>query len=574
MGLKTFRLSIAWSRIFPNGDDAVPNEAGLQFYDAVFDELRKYNIEPLVTLSHYETPIGIALNYGGWKNRAVIDLFVKYSKTVITRYQDKVKYWLTFNEINVIGVSGYVGGALLSDDDAYTLQDRFQVAHHQFVASSLVTQFAHELNPDLKIGMMLARMQAYPATPNPLDVLQALKLDHENLFYSDVQVRGKYPAYAKRFFAENGINLQIAPSNEAILAANPVDFMSFSYYMSTVARHEPGANIEKTSGNFVNGEANPYLESSDWGWQIDPVGLRITLNYLYDRYQVPLFVVENGLGALDTVTADGQIHDEYRIDYVKQHIQQMYEAIQDGVELLGYTTWGITDLVSAGTSEFSKRYGFVYVDMGEPFTHEIVKPVALNLPVYWIIHNAKEQQHAVPRHWHEELELNLTVSGHIDQFAIDGQTFDTQTGDVLVINSGSIHTIPLQKVGSEAMTLFFNNDFLRTALPNISELVFVTHPNGIDRVTSTGLVDYFYAMHHTVKNDPTNYLRITRLAYDILDELVLHFSNHDFGVNPHLIQAKDDKLYQILWYIKANVHNGLTVSALAAHFGVSTSYLS
>lgn len=298
MGLKTFRLSIAWSRIFPNGDDAVPNEAGLQFYDAVFDELRKYNIEPLVTLSHYETPIGIALNYGGWKNRAVIDLFVKYSKTVITRYQDKVKYWLTFNEINVIGVSGYVGGALLSDDDAYTLQDRFQAAHHQFVASSLVTQFAHELNPDLKIGMMLARMQAYPATPNPLDVLQALKLDHENLFYSDVQVRGKYPAYAKRFFAENGINLQIAPSDEAILAANPVDFMSFSYYMSTV-------------------------------------------------------------------TADGQIHDEYRIDYVKQHIQQMYEAIQDGVELLGYTTWGITDLVSAGTSEFSKRYGFVYVDMDD-----------------------------------------------------------------------------------------------------------------------------------------------------------------------------------------------------------------
>lgn len=365
MGLKTFRLSIAWSRIFPNGDDAAPNEAGLQFYDAVFDELRKYNIEPLVTLSHYETPIGIALNYGGWQNRAVIDLFVKYAKTVITRYQDKVKYWLTFNEINVIGVSGYVGGALLSDDDAYTLQDRFQAAHHQFVASSLVTQFAHELNPDLKIGMMLARMQAYPATPNPLDVLQALKLDHENLFYSDVQVRGKYPAYAKRFFAENGINLQMAPSDEAILAANPVDFMSFSYYMSTVARHEPGANVEKTSGNFVNGEANPYLESSDWGWQIDSVGLRITLNYLYDRYQVPLFVVENGLGALDTVTADGQIHDEYRIDYVKQHIQQMYEAIQDGVELLGYTTWGITDLVSAGTSEFSKRYGFVYVDMDD-----------------------------------------------------------------------------------------------------------------------------------------------------------------------------------------------------------------
>lgn len=365
MGLKTFRLSIAWSRIFPNGDDAQPNESGLQFYDDVFDELRKYDIEPLVTLSHYEAPIGIALNYGGWQNRTVIDLFVKYAQTVLTRYQDKVKYWLTFNEINVIGVAGYVGGALLSDDTAYSLQDRYQAAHHQFVASSLVTKFAHELNPELKVGMMLARMQSYSATPDPLDVLQTLKMDHENLFYSDVQVRGKYPAYAKRFFKENDIVLDIVAGDLDILAAHPVDFMSFSYYMSTVVRHEPGINIEKASGNFVNGEANPYLESSDWGWQIDPVGLRITLNNLYDRYEVPMFVVENGLGALDTVAADGAIHDDYRINYVKQHVQQLYEAIQDGVELWGYTTWGITDLVSAGTSEFSKRYGFIYVDVDD-----------------------------------------------------------------------------------------------------------------------------------------------------------------------------------------------------------------
>ncbi|MCT8388940.1 AraC family transcriptional regulator [Leuconostoc holzapfelii] len=210
----------------------------------------------------------------------------------------------------------------------------------------------------------------------------------------------------------------------------------------------------------------------------------------------------------------------------------------------------------------------------EPFTHEIVKPVALNLPVYWIIHDAKEQQHAVPRHWHEELELNLTVSGQLTDFLIDGQVFDTQTGDVLVINSGSVHAIPIQKIGNEALTLFFNNEFLRTALPNISELVFATHPNAISQVESTELVDYLYAMHYTVRHDPTNYLRITRLAYDILDELVMHFSNHDFGVNPHLIQAKDEKLYKILWYIKTNVHHGLTVSAIAAHFEVSTSYLS
>ncbi|KXT76607.1 glycoside hydrolase family 1 protein [Streptococcus sp. DD12] len=360
MGFKTFRLSIAWSRIFPNGDELEPNEAGLAFYDKVFDELNRHGIEPLVTLSHYEFPIHLVKAYGGWKNRKVIDFFVHYAKTVFKRYQGKVRYWLTFNEINILGMTGYLSGGLLFEDETLHLDEMYQAVHHQFVASALATKAAHEIDPDNQVGCMLARMQAYPATCNPEDVMEEIRKDHENLFFSDVQVRGKYPSYAKRFFKENKIRIEMAVGDEEILAAYPVDFMSFSYYMSSIARKEQ--KTDATAGNLVLSEPNPYLEASDWGWQIDPVGLRITLNKLYDRYQVPLFIVENGLGALDKVEADGSIHDSYRIDYLEAHIQQMYEAIEDGVELMGYTMWGCTDLVSASTSEMSKRYGFVYVD--------------------------------------------------------------------------------------------------------------------------------------------------------------------------------------------------------------------
>lgn len=360
MRFKTFRMSIAWSRIFPNGDDATPNEAGLAFYDKVFNELNKYGIEPLVTLSHYEFPIHLITEYGGWKNRKVIDCFVRYAETVFNRYKDKVKYWLTFNEINIIGMTGYLSGGFLFDDGKLNLQEMYQAAHHQFVASSLATKVGHEINPDFKIGCMLARMQAYPATCNPDDVMEEIKKDHENLFFSDVQVRGKYPSYAKHFFKENNIELEIADGDLEILEKYPVDFMSFSYYMSSIARKQKSG--EETAGNLILSEPNPYLEASDWGWQIDPVGLRITLSKLYDRYQVPLMVVENGLGALDKVEEDGSIHDQYRIDYLEYHVKQMYEAIEDGVDLMGYTWWGCTDLVSASKSEMSKCYGFVYVD--------------------------------------------------------------------------------------------------------------------------------------------------------------------------------------------------------------------
>ncbi|CYV20654.1 glycoside hydrolase [Streptococcus suis] len=361
MGFKTFRLSIAWSRIFPKGDELEPNEEGLAFYDAVFDELNKYGIEPLVTLSHYEFPLHLALEYGGWKNRKVIEFFVRYAETVFKRYQGKVKYWLTFNEINILGMVGYLSGGLLFEDGKNNLEAMYQAVHNQFIASSLATKAAHEIDPENKVGCMLARMENYAATCNPDDVLAALKKDQENLFYTDVQVRGAYPSYMKRFFKENNIQVVFEPGDEAILKQYPVDFMSFSYYMTSITRALPDKD-KATAGNLILGEANPYLEASDWGWQIDPVGLRITLNKLYDRYQVPLFIVENGLGALDKVEADGSIEDGYRIAYLEKHIQQMYEAIEDGVELMGYTPWGCIDLVSASTSEMSKRYGFIYVD--------------------------------------------------------------------------------------------------------------------------------------------------------------------------------------------------------------------
>lgn len=346
---------------FPKGDELEPNEEGLAFYDAVFDELNKYGIEPLVTLSHYEFPLHLALEYGGWKNRKVIEFFVRYAETVFKRYQGKVKYWLTFNEINILGMVGYLSGGLLFEDGKNDLESMYQAVHHQFIASSLATKAAHEIDPENKVGCMLARMENYAATCNPDDVLAALKKDQENLFYTDVQVRGAYPSYMKRFFKENNIQVVFEPGDETVLKQYPVDFMSFSYYMTSITRALPDKD-KATAGNLILGEANPYLEASDWGWQIDPVGLRITLNKLYDRYQVPLFIVENGLGALDKVEEDGSIEDSYRIAYLEKHIQQMYEAIEDGVELMGYTPWGCIDLVSASTSEMSKRYGFIYVD--------------------------------------------------------------------------------------------------------------------------------------------------------------------------------------------------------------------
>ena len=380
MGFKVFRTSINWTRIYPTGEEETPNEAGLAFYDKVFDCCKKYGIEPLVTISHYELPYALVEKYNGWADRRLVDCYVRYCKTIFERYKDKVKYWLTFNEINMgalptgnlmaLGlVQGYEGPRTgIPDNEGL----RFQALHHQFVASAKAVAFAHEHYPQFQMGDMNIFAAFYPLTCDPDDVLACQQRNQMvNWFCSDIQVRGEYPHYARRYFAERGIEIKTEPGDEEILRKGTVDFYTFSYYMSNcITTHETGAQV---SGNGLGGEKNPYLKASDWGWQIDPKGLRWSLNEIYDRYRIPLMVVENGLGAYDKLEADGTIHDPYRIDYLRQHIQQMAEAVKDGVDLRGYTTWGPIDLVSAGTGEMAKRYGFIYVDKYDDGTGDLTR---------------------------------------------------------------------------------------------------------------------------------------------------------------------------------------------------------
>ncbi|MBC5636417.1 6-phospho-beta-glucosidase [Ornithinibacillus sp. BX22] len=362
MGFKTLRLSISWARIFPNGDDAEPNEAGLQFYDDVFDELKKHNIEPLVTLAHFDVPVNLVKEYGSWRNRKLVDLFETYARTVFTRYKDKVKYWLTFNEINMLLHLPFVGAGLVFGEGENEQQIKYQAAHHQLVASALAVKAGHEIIPDAMIGCMLAAGMTYPYSSNPDDVMDAMDKDRESFFFIDVQSRGEYPGYAKRFFQENGIELEMEENDANILKENTVDYIGFSYYSSRVTSTDPKVQENQTSGNVFGSIKNPYLETSEWGWTIDPKGLRITANQLYDRYQKPLFVVENGLGAVDVPNENGEVIDDYRIQYLQAHLKEMKEAIQDGVDILGYTSWGPIDIVSASTGEMKKRYGYIYVD--------------------------------------------------------------------------------------------------------------------------------------------------------------------------------------------------------------------
>ena len=369
MGFKVFRTSIAWSRIFPKGDEEQPNEAGLEFYDRVFEECRKYGIEPLVTLSHYETPLYLAETYNGWTDRRMIGFYERHVRTVFKRYRGKVKYWLTFNEINSLLHAPFMSGGI-ANMQGLTEQDLYQAAHHELVASALATKIGHEMMPDAMIGCMILSMPTYPLTPSPDDVIAAMDAEHRNYFYGDVHVRGKYPGYMKRYFREHGIQIQFAPEDEEILK-NTVDFVSFSYYMSVCATSDPEKQ-KKGLGNLLGGVPNPTLKASDWGWQIDPKGLRYVLNMFYDRYQKPLFIVENGLGAVDVLVEDENgnktVEDDYRIQYLKDHLIQVGEAIQDGVEIMGYTSWGCIDVVSASTAELKKRYGYIYVDRNDDGT--------------------------------------------------------------------------------------------------------------------------------------------------------------------------------------------------------------
>ncbi|MDO3411375.1 glycoside hydrolase family 1 protein [Saccharibacillus sp. CPCC 101409] len=364
MGFKVFRTSIAWSRIFPKGDESEPNEAGLQFYDDLFDECRKYGIEPLVTISHYETPLHLAREYDGWVNRKLVDFYVNYATTVFKRYKDKVKYWLTFNEINSILEAPFMSGGIATPKKQLSKQDLYQAIHHELVASAKTVKIGHEINPDFKIGCMVLSMPIYPLTPNPDDVIKAMESDHKNMAFADIHVRGSYPGYMKRYLRENGISIRFEDGDEEALK-HTVDFISFSYYMSICETADPDKQV-KGKGNLLGGVPNPHLQASEWGWQIDPQGLRYVLNTFWDRYQKPLFIVENGLGAVDELiegeNGEKTVADDYRINYLNDHLVQVGEAIEDGVEVMGYTTWGCIDVVSASTAQLKKRYGFIYVD--------------------------------------------------------------------------------------------------------------------------------------------------------------------------------------------------------------------
>jgi 6-phospho-beta-glucosidase len=357
MGFSCLRVSIAWTRIFPNGDEQQPNEAGLAFYDKLFDELAVHNITPLVTLSHYEMPWGLVKQYGGWGNRQTIDFFERYARTVFARYKQKVKLWLTFNEINM-SLHAPMTGVGLPEDSSKA--DVYQAIHHQLVASALAVKACHEIIPDAKIGNMLLGGLVYPLTCKPEDVLEALQENRAWQFFGDVQCRGAYPGYMLRFFRDNGITLEITDADREALKAT-VEFISLSYYINGCGTTDEELN-QQARGNILSMVPNPHLASSEWGWQIDPIGLRTLLNVLWDRYQKPLFIVENGLGAKDKPDANGVVQDDYRIRYLNDHLVQVREAIDDGVEVMGYTSWGPIDLVSASKAELSKRYGFIYVD--------------------------------------------------------------------------------------------------------------------------------------------------------------------------------------------------------------------
>lgn len=361
MGFKALRTSIAWSRIFPHGDETVPNEKGLQFYDDLFDEMLKYGIQPVVTVTHYETPLYLCQKYGGWQDRRLVGFYERYVKTILERYKHKVKYWMSFNEINTISLAPQMGAGFMVDPNADDANQKiYQAAHHQFVASALAVKWCHEIVPGGKMGMMMASMMYYPETCRPDDVLATLQQNRVALMFSDVMMRGHYPAYAERYFRERNVQLNIEPGDLELIAQNTCDYLAFSYYMSYVMSGDPNRGMHM--GNLAMGISNPYLETSEWGWQVDSVGLRTLLNELYDRYEKPLFIVENGLGAVDHIEADGSIRDPYRVEYLRKHIQQMEEAVKDGVELMGYLPWGCIDLVSCSSGEMKKRYGFIYVD--------------------------------------------------------------------------------------------------------------------------------------------------------------------------------------------------------------------
>lgn len=370
MGLKCLRTSIGWSRIFPKGDEDEPNEAGLQFYDDVFDELIKHGIEPVITLSHFEMPLHLAREYGGFRSRKVAEYFAKFAEVCFNRYKDKVTYWMTFNEINnKMDVNNplflWTNSGVSVKEGENAKEVMYQAGHHELLASAWAVAKGKEINPSFQIGAMVSHVPIYPYSSNPEDVMLAEEYMRQRYFFPDVQVRGYYPSYALKEFEREGYHIPFEEGDKESLRKGKVDYLGFSYYMSTTVKSDAVSdhNGDIVNGALPHGVENPYIKSSDWGWSIDPTGLRYTLNRFYDRYQIPLFIVENGFGAIDQVEEDGSIHDPERIQYLASHIQALKKAIEyDGVDLIGYTPWGIIDIVSFTTGEMKKRYGMIYVD--------------------------------------------------------------------------------------------------------------------------------------------------------------------------------------------------------------------
>ena len=366
MGFKCFRTSIAWTRIFPDGEGE-PNEEGLRFYDEMFDTCRSHGIEPVITLSHFEMPYALVKKYGGFRSRCCIDLFVEFARVCFERYKDKVTYWMTFNEINNQtdynrDFAPFTNSGLVYQAGENRELIMYQAAHYELVASARAVKAGREINPDFKIGCMIAMCPIYPYSCDPKDMMMSVSAMQKRYWFGDVHVRGAYPEYMKAYFDRKGFLLDITPDDLADLEQGCVDYIGFSYYMSFVVRHSDD-NPDYDYREDVDKTTNPYIESSDWGWPIDPEGLRYSMNWLYERYGLPLFIVENGFGAYDKMEEDGSVHDDYRVKYLREHIAAMKECVkQDGVELIGYTPWGCIDLVSAGSGEMEKRYGFIYVD--------------------------------------------------------------------------------------------------------------------------------------------------------------------------------------------------------------------
>lgn len=365
MGFKALRISIAWTRLFPDGEETEVNGAGIAFYKNVFKELKKYDIEPIVTLSHYEMPLALSEKYNGWVDRKLVDLFVNYAEVCFKEFGEYVKYWLTFNEIDSVGRHPFTTAGIVEDKCiGYSLEEAvYQALHHQYVAAALATKLCHELIPGSQMGCMLTKLTTYPNTCKPEDVLLSFQSNINNYSHADIQIFGEYPTLYKQQLKNKGIKIQKEAEDDKLLKQYTADYLAFSYYMSRTESSDP--TLEQTSGNTIMGVKNPYLPSTEWGWQIDPVGLKISLLELQDRYNVPLIIVENGMGAKDEVTSDGKIHDGYRIDYIKQHIKEIKEAVEAGVDLFGYTSWAPIDLISVSTSQMSKRYGYIYVDQDD-----------------------------------------------------------------------------------------------------------------------------------------------------------------------------------------------------------------